>query len=389
MQVVDTLAADVGVVEACEALGVPRSHYYRARARSSAGADTPEQTSRPRPRSPRALSEDEQARVLALLRSERFCDLAPREVYATLLDEGEYLCHWSTMYRLLRQVRESTRRRDHPRRHGYRKPELLARRPNQLWSWDITKLKGPATWTYFYLYVVIDVFSRYVVGWMLATRESAELAEALIGETCAREGIERGQLTIHADRGSSMRSKEVAQLLVDLGVEKSHSRPYVSNDNPFSEAAFKTAKYHPSTPERFSSVEEGRAWAKELFGWYNHEHHHVNLALLTPAQVHQGLTARVLAARKRVLAGAYAKHPERFVRGEPSPAAPPSEVWINPPSADVASSTAEASNPAPVLPLGGGVSRGYSAAALDAPPPSGYPGQGEARQLLAGAVDAP
>jgi len=293
------------------------------------------------------------------------------------------------MYRLLRQARESTRRRDHRRPQGYRKPELLAKRPKQLWSWDITKLKGPATWTYFSLYVIIDVFSRSVVGWMLATRERAELAEALIGETCAREGRAPGQLTIHADRGSSLRAKEIAQLLVDMGVEKSHSRPYVSNDNPFSEAAFKTATYHPSTPERFSSVEEARNWARELFIWYNHAHHYVNLALLTPAQVHQGLTARVLAARKRVLVGAYAKHPERFVRGEPSPAAPPSEVWINPPSADAPTSTAEASSPAPEPPLAGGVSRGNSEAALDAPPVSGYPGQGEARQLLAGVVDAP
>lgn len=208
------------------------------------------------------MSEDERTRVLELLRSERFADLAPREVYATLLDEGEYLCHWSTMYRLLRQVRESTRRRDRPRSNDYRKPELLARRPNELWSWDITKLKGPATWTYFYLYVIIDVFSRYVVGWMLATHESAELAEALIAETCAREGIEPGQLTVHADRGSAMRSKEVTQLLVDLGIEKSHSRPYVSNDNPFSEAQFKTVKYHPDTPERFGSLEDGRSWAQ-------------------------------------------------------------------------------------------------------------------------------
>jgi putative transposase len=335
------------------------------------------------------LGEDERARVLEILRSERFADLAPREVYATLLDEGEYLCHWSTMYRLLRQVRESNRRRDQPRRAGYRKPELLAKRPNQLWSWDITKLKGPATWTYFYLYVIIDVFSRYVVGWMLATRESAELAETFIAETCARARIAPGQLTVHADRGSSMRSKEVAQLLVDLGVEKSHSRPYVSNDNPFSAAAFKTAKYHPTTPERFSSLEEGRVWARELFAWYNHEHHHSGLALLTPAQVHQGLTARVLAARKRVLAAAYAKHPERFVRGEPSPAAPPSEVWINPPAAPAATSVSVASNPAPDLPLLGGLSSGNSEAALDRPPVSGYAGPGEAHKPVTAAVDAP
>lgn len=343
---------------------------------------------RPRRSSPRALGEDERARVLSILRSERFADLAPREVYATLLDEGEYLCHWSTMYRLLRQVRESRRRRDRPRPGGYRKPELLAKRPRELWSWDITKLKGPATWTYFYLYVIIDVFSRYVVGWMLATCESAELAEALIAETCAREGIEPGQLTVHADRGSAMRSKEVAQLLVDLGVEKSHSRPYVSNDNPFSEAQFKTVKYHPDTPERFGSLEDARSWARGLFAWYNHEHHHTGLALLTPAQVHQGLTQRVLAARKRVLAAAYAKHPERFVRGEPSPPAPPSEVWINPPQVAEPESVSVASTPAPQQPDAGVVSRGDSVAALGTAPAFGYPGQGEACQTPLW-VDAP
>lgn len=378
------------MAEACAALGVPRSHFYRSRSRLVAEPQAAEPLPRcPRRPSPRALSEQERADVLALLRRERFCDRAPREVYATLLDEGRYLCSWSTMYRLLREARESTRRRDIRRPQGYRKPELLAKRPNQLWSWDITKLKGPSTWTYFYLYVIIDVFSRYVVGWMLATSESAQLAEAFIAETCGREGITPGQLTVHADRGSSMRSKEVAQLLVDLGVEKSHSRPYVSNDNPFSEAAFKTAKYHPSTPERFSSLEEGRVWARELFGWYNHEHHHSGLALLTPAQVHQGLTARVLAARKRVLAAAYAKHPERFVRGEPSPAQPPSEVWINPPAVPGVPSVSAASHPAPDLPLQGGLSRGDSEAALDRPPVSGYAGQGEMRQPVAKVVDAP
>jgi putative transposase len=377
------------VREACALLGVPRAHYYRVRQRAvSEKHPAPPPELRSRPPSPRALGEDERARVLSLLRSERFADLPPREVYATLLDEGEYLCHWSTMYRLLRQVDESRRRRDYPRANGYRKPELLAKRPNQLWSWDITKLKGPATWTYFYLYAIIDVFSRYVVGWMLATRESAELAEAFIAETCAREGIEPGQLSVHADRGSAMRSKEVAQLLVDLGIEKSHSRPYVSNDNPFSEAHFKTVKYHPDTPDRFGSLEDARSWARGLFGWYNHQHHHTGLALLTPAQVHQGLTKRVLAARKRVLAAAYAKHPERFVRGEPTPPAPPSEVWINPPQAEEPTSVAVASTPAPQQPDAGAVSRGDSEAALDTVPVFGYPGQGEARRTPLW-VDAP
>ncbi len=187
------------------------------------------------------------------------------------------------MYRLVRAASESTRRHDIPRPNAYRKPELLARRPNQLWSWDITKLKGPTTWTSFYLYVIIDVFSRYVVGWMIAPRESAALAEELIGVCCAREGIPPGQLTIHADRGSAMTSKDVAALLVDLGVAKSHSRPHMSNDNPFSEAQFKTVKYHPSTPDRFGCIADARAWAQPLVAWYNYAHHHTGLALLTPA----------------------------------------------------------------------------------------------------------
>jgi len=224
------------------------------------------------------------------------------------------------------------RRRDQVRQAAYSKPELLATRPKQLWSWDITKLKGPATWTYYYLYVILDVYSRYVVGWMIAERETAELAEAFIAETCTKEGIQPEELTLHADRGSAMTSKCVAHLLADLGVTKTHSRPHVSNDNPFSEAQFTTVKYHPSCPERFGSVEDARAWARSLFEWYNHEHHHSGIGLLTPAVVHAGRADEVLAARQEVLRGAYARHPERFVRGAPRPASLPSAVWINPPA---------------------------------------------------------
>jgi putative transposase len=213
-------------------------------------------------RSPRALSAEEQAHIRAVLNSERFADCAPRQIYATLLDEGQYLCSWSTMYRILREADEVRRRRDHRRQGAYTKPELLATRPNQLWSWDITKLKGPTTWSYYYLYVILDVYSRYVVGWMIAERETAELAEAFIAETCAKEGIAPEQLTLHADRGSAMTSKCVAHLLADLGVTKTHSRPQVSNDNPFSEAHFKTVKHHPSCPERFGSVADARGWAR-------------------------------------------------------------------------------------------------------------------------------
>ena len=236
--------------------------------------------------SPRALSAEERAQIREVLNSERFADASPREVYATLLDEGRYLCSWPTMYRILREAHEVRRRRDQARQGSYSKPELLATQPKQLWSWDITKLKGATTWTYHYLYVIMDVFSRYVVGWMIAERETAELAEAFIAETCAKEEIVPGTLTLHADRGSAMTSKCVAHLLADLGVVKTHSRPQVSNDNPFSEAQFKTVKYHPSCPERFGSVEDARAWARELFEWYNHEHHHTGIGLLTPAVVH-------------------------------------------------------------------------------------------------------
>jgi putative transposase len=267
-----------------------------------------------------------------VLNSEPFQDCAPREVYATLLDEGQYLCSWSTMYRILKERRQVRERRNQLRHPTYTKPELLATGPNQLWSWDLTKLRGPAKWTYYYLYTILDVFSRYVVGWLIAERESARLAEQLIGETCAKQGIEPDQLTVHADRGSSMISKTVALLLADLGVRKSHSRPHVSNDNPYSESQFKTMKYRPDYPDRFGSIQDARAWARPFFHWYNHEHHHSGLGLLTPATVHYGQAQVVIDRRQQVLQAAYVAHPERFVRGQPKPPALPTEVWINKPS---------------------------------------------------------
>jgi putative transposase len=235
------------------------------------------------------------------------------------------------MYRLLAAHAEVRERRDQLRHPVYAAPELLACRPNELWSWDITKLLGPAKWTYFYLYVMLDVFSRYVVGWMVAHRESAMLAERFIHETCVRQGIERAQLTIHADRGSAMTSKPVALLLADLGVTKTHGRPHVSNDNPFSEAHFKTLKYRPTFPDRFGSIQDARAHGQDFFAWYNDDHHHSGLGLLTPHDVHFGLAAQRLATRADVLATAYAAHPERFPAGRPAPAAAPTKVWINPP----------------------------------------------------------
>ena len=319
---VDEVGPRLGVAPTCAALGLSRETYYRRRRPRISGC---------RRASPRALGPQERTAVLAELHEPRFMDLAPRQVYAQLLDEGRYLCSLRTMYRILDENQEVRERRDQLRHPEYKKPELLATGPNQVWSWDITKLLGPAKWTYFYLYVILDIFSRYVVGWMVAHRESAALAEKLIGETCARHGIQRGQLTLHADRGPSMTSKPVAFLLADLGVTKTHSRPNVSDDNPFSEAQFKTLKYRPDFPERFGSAEHARAHCRDFFPWYNTEHHHVALGLLTPNDVHHGLAAQKLEARTAVLASAYAAHPERFPRGVPRPQSAPGAVWINPP----------------------------------------------------------
>ena len=320
------VAPKLGAAPTCLALGVPRATLYRRRRPRSSAA--------PKVRLvPRALGIAERKSVLALLHEERFVDQAPAAVVASLLDEGRYLCSERTMYRLLASCGESRERRDQLRHPQYVKPELLAMRPNEVWSWDITKLLGPAKWTYFYLYVLLDIFSRYVVGWMVAHRESATLAKRLIEETCCKQKILPGQLTVHADRGSSMTSKPVALLLADLGATKTHSRPHVSNDNPFSEAQFKTMKYRPNFPSRFGSIEDARSFCVPFFDWYNHHHYHSGLAMLTPAMVHHGHSRAVLGRRGEVLTSAYASHPERFVRRPPSPAAPPTAVWINPPPA--------------------------------------------------------
>lgn len=269
--------------------------------------------------------------MLETLHSEPFVDRAPAEVYATLLDQDVYLCSERSMYRILAEHGEVRERRAQLRRPNYEKPELLAARPNQVWSWDITKLKGPQKWTCFQLYVILDIFSRYVVGWMIAERESATLAERLISETADKQGIKPGDLTVHADRGAAMRSKPVAQLLGDLGVTKTHSRPHVSNDNPFSESQFKTLKYHPGFPARFGSIEDARNFARSFFDWYNNEHRHGGIAMMTPTTVHHGHADHALAARSVALERAYHRNPERFVHGCPTPKALPEAVWINPP----------------------------------------------------------
>ena len=312
-----------GVRPICVALDIARASYYRLRSLRT----EPRRVGR----HPRALSVEERQEVLSVVNSERFCDQTPAEVYATLLDEGKYLCSERTMYRILEESHQVRERRDQLRHPRYAAPELLASRPNEVWSWDITKLLGPGKWTYFYLYVILDIFSRYVVGWMVAYRESAQLAQRLIEQTLERQGIEPGELTLHADRGSSMTSKPVAFLLAELGVTKTHSRPHVSNDNPYSESQFKTLKYRPEFPERFGSYQDARGFCEEFFPWYNHEHHHSGLGLLTPFEVHFGKAELKREQRAVVLRGAFEKNPERFVRGLPRPPALPTQVWINKP----------------------------------------------------------
>ena len=333
MDAVAHLAPTVGIVAACDCLSVARASFYRRRPvlgpPASPAAEPVLPSERPAPA--RSLSEVERAAVLLVLHEDRFQDRSPAAVQATLLDEGQYLCSTRTMYRILEQEGESGERRDQLVHPAYDKPELLATAPNQLWSWDITKLRGPVKWTYFYLYVMLDVFSRYVTGWMIAYREAAELAKQFIEEAIGKHDIPVGQLKIHADRGRVMKSKPVAFLMADLGVTKSHSRPYVSNDNPYSESQFRTMKYRPDFPDRFGCIQDSRAFCQQFFHWYNEEHRHSGIALLTPAVVHFGETQTVLARRQAVLDTAYQAHPDRFVRRPPKSMLLPSEVWINKP----------------------------------------------------------
>jgi putative transposase len=325
MLATESLTREVHVKTACEALGIPRaSYYYYHKNRDAQGKRTPV-------RPPLALTPLEEQNVLDALHTERFCDKAPRQVFAALLDEGSYLCSVRTMYRILEKHNEVRERRKQLRHPQYQKPELLAAAPKQVWSWDITKLKGPAKWTYFYLYVILDIFSRYVVGWMVAHCEQAVLAQRLIADTCQKQAIKQEQLVIHADRGSSMKSKPVAFLLSDLGITKSHSRPYVSNDNPYSESQFKTLKYRPDFPGNFGSIEDARLFCKNFFTWYNTEHYHSGIGLHTPEAVHYGRANQVIKKRRIVLEAACKKHPARFKGKIPKPPYLPSAVWINKP----------------------------------------------------------
>jgi len=324
MSTVRQLAAVVGVVAACAALGVSRATFYRSTNRTETTAGT-------RTSPPRALTAGERARALDVLNSERFCDASPAEIYATLLDEGEYICSERTFCRILQEEYQIRERRNQLRHPAYVKPELLATGPRQVWTWDITKLRTQRKWEYLFLYVLLDIYSRYVVGWMVAEHENAEHAKRLIAETCRKEDIREGTLTIHSDRGAPMMSKTLAQLLADLAITKSHSRPHVSNDNPFSESQFKTLKYWPGFPGRFSSIFHATTFLREFFEWYNLRHPHEGIAMLTPAVVHSGRAQDVLEARQAVLDKAYREHPERFVRQRPVVGELPEAVFINPP----------------------------------------------------------
>ena len=330
MGAVNELAPDVGMVRACAALRVNRSGVYRQDARRRHLATSPVMTSR-RPPAPLAFSETERQVLMAVLCSERFADAAPPTIYATLLDEGIYVGSVRTMYRRLADHHQTRERRDQLRHPAYARPELLAVQPNEVWSWDITKLKGPAKWTCFHLYVILDIFSRYVVGWMIALKESAELAEQLIADTIAKQAIEPGTLTLHADRGISMRSKPVAALLVDLNVAKSHSRPYVSDDNPYSEAQFKTLKYRPDFPARFGSIEDARAHCRQFFTWYNGVHRHSGIGYMTPEAIHYGHADALFQQRALTLDAAFLANPNRFKGNAPHPPKLPTAAWINPP----------------------------------------------------------
>jgi putative transposase len=313
---------------ACEALGLSRATFHRRKA----AAARPPAIARPRPAPARALARAERQSIIELLRQPDFVDLAPAEIYATLLDQGTYLCSIRTMYRILHEHQEVRERRRLLRHPHYQKPELLAEAPNRVWSWDITKLMGPQKWTYFYLYVIIDIFSRRVVGWHVADTESAALFKPLFLDAVAKHAVPPGQLTLHADRGPSMKAKATALMLADLGVTKSHSRPYTSNDNPFSESHFKTMKYQPQFPKRFGCIQDAKAFCRAFFDWYNRNHHHLGIGLMTPDQVHYGQTDDVHAARQKTLNTAFRSNPERFVNKSPIPPEKPVAVWINPPT---------------------------------------------------------
>jgi putative transposase len=333
-EAIGQLTPILGTTEALATVGADRATWYRKH-RQSPARERPDKVATPQPR---ALTKVERKEIKRTLESDEFVDEAPATVYAKLLDQGTYLGSVSTMYRVLHEhdeVRERRRQATHP---AHKKPELIATGPNSVWSWDITKLHGPQKWTYYYLYVILDIYSRYAVGWMLARAERAELSKKLINDTILKQGVTKDQLTIHSDRGSPMIAKGVTHLLADLGVTKSLSRPHVSNDNPFSESQFRTFKYRPDFPDRFGSFEDGHAHCARFFSWYNDDHRHSGIGLHTPADVHYGRAEAIREQRGVVLLDAYAKHPERFVRKIPTPPVLPAVAWINQPEKEAADS---------------------------------------------------
>ena len=326
------LTPALGAGAACRAMGLWRGAPQRQRQRlHRCSLVGPPRPALPRPCPPLALDAQEQQILLDTLNSERFADTAPAAVHATLLDEGTYVGSVRTMYRVLAAdagspgCRERRNQLTHP---AYTKPELLAMAPNQVWSWDITKLKGPAKWTCFHLYVILDIFSRFIVGWLLAPRESAELAQQLIAQTVSRHEVLPGMLTLHADRGAAMRSKPVASLLVDLDITKSHSRPHVSDDNPYSESQFKTMKYRPEFPQRFGCIEHARAHCQAFFAWYNDQHRHSGIGYMTPHSVHYGLDKDMRVVRQTTLDRAFLANPNRFKNRRPKLPQMPTAAWI-------------------------------------------------------------
>lgn len=322
-------SSEYGISESCKAFGVSQAAFYRQR------NPKPEIETKNK-KNQRRLTKNEEDIVLNVLTNKRFMDESVPEIYTTLLDENTYLCSQRTMYRILERTQAVRERRDQCHHPEYKKPELLATGPNQVWSWDITKLKGPQKWSYYYLYVIMDIYSRYIVGWLTATRESAALAERLIQDTCFKQDIGQNQLTIHADRGTSMRSKLVAQLLADMGITKTHSRPHTSNDNPYSEAQFKTLKYHHTFPKSFGCIEDAKTFLRGFFAWYNCQHKHSGIGYVTPEDMHIGKAHRIREKRCCVLNQAYQNHPERFVKGVPQPPEIPKAAWINKPEEKVA-----------------------------------------------------
>jgi len=326
-KMVNDLSIEVGTKKACNSFGIPRSSYYYWKK-----PDSKNVLHKERKLPDFSYTQTERQEILNVMNSDIYMDQTPYEIYASKLDEGKYLCSVRTMYRILKENYQVKERRKVRRTNNYQKPELLATKPNEVWTWDITKLKGPEKWTYFYLYVMIDIFSRFVVGWMVAFRELSHLAKDFLKETLERQQIRKGQLTIHADRGTSMKSKPVAFLLSDLGVTKSHSRPYVSNDNPYSESHFKTLKYRPEFPDRFNSLAESREFCRKFFDWYNKQHYHSGIGFLTPESVHYGFAGDVLENRKKILIDAFMKNPKRFRGKKPKVKNLPKSVWINKPN---------------------------------------------------------